>query len=781
MKLSKQKAMESVGKMKDLKQNVVQDPRFARLHTDPRFQRAFKRKLKIPIDSRFRHIFSDNRFSDPLALDKRGRKRQKHKKDSRKGHPLQEYYDINDDVNNEGVQEEGVSVSHQNGKQTKHRLSEDLEKDDNHPPTKRTKKDLSSRNSGDFASGENIGQGKKSTNDNDAMISTPSVDDTSEDDPDIHPQEVSESEEETDSKDVSEESSETHSTLSSSSEHSSDEEDTADSPSEEVEEEKVPTTETETRRLALVNMDWDHIRAVDILAVMNSFLPKGGQIVSVLVFPSEFGLQQMKEEEKRGPQALFQSESSDEDEEDADEGLNMERLRQYERDKLRYYYAVVECNSKETADFLYRSCDGMEFERTSNTFDLRFIPDDMKFLNDPRDIAKEVPSDYQAPLFETRALQHSKVKLTWDDDEPDRVKTLHQRFNADQLNDMDFQAYLASDDSDSEVGEDVKRFDSDHHESNGHLEDVDNDKIANGRESAREKYRALLLCSEEEVFEGKDKSSKDLDMEITFHSGLEELSKRLMDKTKQKDRDETVWEAYLRKKKEKRKLQKQQSKHAQEDDNVGIAHEQNALTDAPPHNVDNDAGFDDPFFKSSEGMDINASEESDSEMEMPASPAAKRKNGAHAQKKAAIEEKKREEERSRAELELLFADELASGSLVKGYNLKKNRKDKRKDVEKLPDKLPTVNYEDPRFSALFTSHRFAIDPTEPEFKRSAAHLRSLLEKQQKHLPQVHEVSDTKKPESSKTGDVEAENSKKAKQELSMLVRSLKRKVGAAES
>ena len=75
------------------------------------------------------------------------------------------------------------------------------------------------------------------------------------------------------------------------------------------------------------------------------------------------------------------------------------------------------------------------------------------------------------------------------------------------------------------------------------------------------------------------------------------------------------------------------------------------------------------------------------------------------------------EEKSRAELELLLTDEHGGNHGVKGYNLKKTQKDKRKDKENISEKLPTVNYDDPRFSALFTSHRYAIDPTEPEFKR----------------------------------------------------------------
>lgn len=136
-----------------------------------------------------------------------------------------------------------------------------------------------------------------------------------------------------------------------------------------------------------------------------------------------------------GPKAVFTNEA---EEEEDDKELDMEKLRAYEKNKLKYYYAVVECDSKATANHLYTQCDGMEFERTSNTLDLRFIPDEMKFERAPRDVAYEVPDDYKAPEFETRALQHSSVKLTWDDDEPTRVKALRRKFNSDQLNEMDF-------------------------------------------------------------------------------------------------------------------------------------------------------------------------------------------------------------------------------------------------------------------------------------------------------------------------------------------------------
>ena len=65
--------------------------------------------------------------------------------------------------------------------------------------------------------------------------------------------------------------------------------------------EHIPDSE-ETRRLAIVDLDWDKIRAVDILAVLRSFLGKGQSIQAVTVYPSDFGLEKMKEEAAIGPQ-----------------------------------------------------------------------------------------------------------------------------------------------------------------------------------------------------------------------------------------------------------------------------------------------------------------------------------------------------------------------------------------------------------------------------------------------------------------------------------------------
>ncbi|KAA8532015.1 hypothetical protein F0562_006843 [Nyssa sinensis] len=416
-----------------------------------------------------------------------------------------------------------------------------------------------------------------------------------------------------------------------------------------VQEENIPEIDKETHRLAVVNMDWGQVKAVDLYVLLSSFLPKGGQILSVAVYPSEFGLKQMEEEAVHGPIGLFDDDKvKNEDDDDDDDEIDKEKLRAYELSRLRYYYAVVECDSIATADYLYKICDGVEFERSSNKLDLRFIPDSMEFKHPPRDVATGAPTNYEGLDFHTRALQHSNINLT--------------------LAELELKEFLASDESETDEDE--------------------NDNATEGRPGKKQKkqdiYRALIQSGEGS--EGDDDEDGQ-DMEVTFNTGLEDISKRILEK---KDKEsETVWEAYLRKRKEKRKARKYRSMNSSED------------------------------------------ESSDTDQEAPEQP------------------------------DDFFVEE----PLVKGIK---------------------------ESQTLFTSHLYALDPTDPQFKRSAAYARQLAQKQQKGdleesgeknkqlARQAQFPSDDLKTDKNEHSQSDGLSSKREKHELSSLVRSIKMKSKQAQ-
>ncbi|TYK20826.1 pre-rRNA-processing protein esf1 [Cucumis melo var. makuwa] len=651
------------------KKKIITDARFSSVHSDPRFQNAPKHKAKVVIDSRFDQMFVDKRFSSSsTALDKRGRV-----KKGKSENPLRRYYKIEEKSDkDEDDNEEGVEVEEDNSDT----VGRDVEVE---------KKNLRLEN----------------------LDSSSELEEPESDDDDDVETEGSSYTTDTDEGDL---------------------DDIYDDVTPELPVENIPEIDKETHRLAVVNLDWRHVKAVDLYVVLSSFLPKGGQILSVAVYPSEFGLQRMKEEELHGPVGLFDDEQKKNvEDDDDDEEMDNEKLRAYEMSRLRYYYAVVECDSIATADYLYKTCDGVEFERSSNILDLRFIPDSMKFEHPPRDIATEAPSSYEVLNFHTPALQHSKIHLSWDEDEPQRVKALKRKFNADQLADLELKEFLASDESESDDESD------------------DGENQVDKKRKKGDKYRALLQSDEDGEQDGGQ------DMEVTFNTGLEDISKRILEKKDKKS--ETLWEAHLRKKREKRMASRNKSADSSDDESSD--------TDREVDEVDDFFVEEPPVKESAKDRIKNI------------------KGKEHVGVDGAAEA-------SRAELELLLADDDGVDTGIKGYNLKHKKKKGKEDIAE--DKIPTVDYNDPRFSALFNSPLFALDPTDPQFKRSAAYVRQVALKQQKgdgYQPtkSQHGKSSTKQPaapgEDEAKGDVpvktEGDSSKKEKYELSSLVKSIKMK------
>lgn len=470
----------------------------------------------------------------------------------------------------------------------------------------------------------------------------------------------------------------------------------------------IPTGEV-TRRLAAVNLDWDNVGAVDLMKAFSSFAPSGGKVLRVTVYPSEFGRERMERENIEGPPSeIFRSKVEEEDidsdevtektiiKEDKGQEFDSGKLRNYQLERLRYFYAVIECDKPTTAHHIYDQCDGAEYEATANFFDLRFIPDDTSFEDDtPRDECTDAPENYKPNDFVTDALQHSKVKLTWDEDDQQRKQASKRAFSQREVEDMDLKAYLASD-TESEA------------------------------EDAKEKYRALLSG----VSLGRKKDKPVGDMEVTFTSGLSEKEKG-MPVIEEEEIIETTIEKYARKERERKQRRKEKARLAKGGEPTAkkVEPEKEAEEEEIPVA---DLGFEDPFFADAPTSTTNAKKE---------------KKKKEKEQKAALAA---EQASKRAELELLMMDDNAATredgtklqhfdmkQIIKSEKAKKNKKGAKKRSREAEEAMEEgaqpdfeIDVKDPRFAAVYEKHEFAIDPTNPRFTKTSA-MKKMMDERRK--------------------------------------------------
>ena len=98
-----------------------------------------------------------------------------------------------------------------------------------------------------------------------------------------------------------------------------------------------------------------------------------------------------------------------------DEGneFDQDKLRKYQIGRLKYYYAVAEFDSVKTAKTVYQDCDGAEFESSSNFLDLRYIPNDTQFTDEPKEQTTNAPEIYEPTDFVTKVFQLISVFATF--------------------------------------------------------------------------------------------------------------------------------------------------------------------------------------------------------------------------------------------------------------------------------------------------------------------------------------------------------------------------------
>ena len=308
--------------------------------------------------------------------------------------------------------------------------------------------------------------------------------------------------------------------------------------------------------------------------------------------------------------------------------------------------------------------------RDEATGDLSTTFKGVEFVTDVSHVI--ITSVFVSELGLNQALRHSKVKLTWDGDDPQRSQVTRRALTRKEIEECDFKAYIANTSSESESDTEDKLLPS--------------KKDTN---TSREKLRALLLGGNDEAMPegwGDDGAVDDVDMEITFTPGLSE---------KKVKEDETTLQHYQRKMKEKKK---------KKEEAVGKGGERRQLED--------------DFFE--QGSDEEALDEDVD-------------RGHHSKDrptkgKKAIDQKgsSLRPEVTAEELALLVASDNPNTE-PKHFNIKSvikaEKQKKRKRGRKAKDNVDVnetqedfaLDVKDERFKALHEDHQFAIDPSNPQY------------------------------------------------------------------
>lgn len=748
---------------------IWKDERFAHLVKDPRFKGIPKKEKKVKIDKRFQSMFNDPKFKLKYTYDKYGRRVDNSTEDD-----LKKFYDIQseEDEPKEDEEEPAVEEDAAEAKEDSAELENDTLETSSADIATKLKERLRDLET-DYARGEGI------------ILTDSSSDDESGSD----------------------------------GEGGVEQELFIDHAWGELATD-APMTADSSRRLAACNMDWDKMRAEDIWVLCSSFLPPSSQLVSVGIYPSEFGKERMREEEEIGPQELVTKDADDDDEGDHSSGIDdllgdseedeeeeqqqrkqktkkkkkkpaqtnkekregddfhMEKLRQYQLNRLKYYYAVIECDSIATADKLYVECDGLEYESSATKLDLRFIPDEMQFEDEPREMCTEMPdlAKYAPRSFQTTALQSAKVDLTWDETTQDRKEFAEKLKDGklSEISDLELRKYLACSSDEEEVEAQAGRgrrakasraiavaSGSESDESEESEEEV------GGKEDSVQKYRNLLADIKAE--DEKKKASKSIGMEFSWDVRAQD---KVAGAGAGQDEGEgsaalTPFEKLIEKQKRK-KQQRQSKKETVQDDML----EDSDGDGDVPDGID----LNDPYFAEEFASGDFAPKKSDV-----------KKRSAKELKKQEEEDQKREQEalalllddeedggRSHFSLKKIQKAEAAEESTSKRKRkrlLKKSKEEilERKQKTEASDGFE-INLDDNRFGAIYSSHLYNIDPTDPNFKKTKVMEKLITEKLKRKKIDPSAVEDGV-PE-----EAPVKRSKKALEKVAsqMLVNKLKR-------
>jgi hypothetical protein len=298
-----------------------------------------------------------------------------------------------------------------------------------------------------------------------------------------------------------------------------------------------------------------------------------------------------------------------------------------------------------------------------------------------------------------QALRHSKVKLTWDQDDPNRIKLTRRTLTRDEIEEEDFKNLIASSGSEDED-----------------LRSTKSSKLKSkkgGSKDKNDRLRALLLAATDEdgdvwgkagtsyadVMAESEKVGKGKggdDMEITFRPGLSEGGGKIAD-----EENLTSLERYQLRVKERkaRKKEKIELKRAGQD----------SEDEADAKDVKGKKGKDvkkDDFFA--------GAGDSESEQEVPTSVQEKESvKAVDVAPVTPVEEEEAADGVDHFSMKDILKAEKEKGKKRRRQNKgKKGAHDDERETELGPEGWK-INVKDERFKVLHEEPEFAIDPSNP--------------------------------------------------------------------
>ena len=228
--------------------SALNDKRFANIGKDPRFRRVPASARKVVVDKRFNAMFNDRKFKLKYTVDKRGKPTNLTSTEQ-----LKDFYEIESEESEE---------------EEEHDVEEDADEEDVESEEEKEIEELkSSKNALPITP-----KLKKKIN----VLNGFEVSDTLKDEPTIVLDDVVKAKLQDMNVDYARGEGLLFSDSSSSEEESVDEEDDQEVFHDWGELDKdAEETDTATFRLAVCHMDWDRIRAVDLMVVLQSFAPQG--------------------------------------------------------------------------------------------------------------------------------------------------------------------------------------------------------------------------------------------------------------------------------------------------------------------------------------------------------------------------------------------------------------------------------------------------------------------------------------------------------------------------